>query len=420
MWMTASSGCCAASRACCAAPVGMHRYPCLLPDAVPTILAVGGHLKNDVALSVGREAFISQHIGDLETAEAMDAFERVIADFLDLYEATPAPSPTICTPITPRRAGRWSTRPRDGMPRICRCNTITHTWQPVSPITRLPGRPWASSGTGRATGRTARSGAGSSCWATLQVIRAWRICARFACRAATPPFTNRGGWPSPCCGNCWARRRSRAMTWRRCAPSTEQERAVLAQMLRRDFRSPVTTSAGRLFDGVAALVGLHQTITFEGQAAMALEFAADPYEQDAYPLPLIGADPIVLDWEPLLAALLADLRDEASTAIMAGRFHNCAGGSERRGRQGHRTTASRPQRRLLPESAADRAHCGAAGAGGVHGLAPPAGSAQRRRGEPGPACRRSGGVTQILGPLQGIIEVNDVFRSTRQSSRHSD
>jgi len=87
-------------------------------------------------------------------------------------------------------------------------------------------------------------------------------------------------------------------------------------------RCPVTTSAGRLFDGVAALVGLRQTITFEGQAAMALEYAADPYEQAAYLLPLIGADPIVLDWEPLLAALLADLRDGASTAIMSGRFHN--------------------------------------------------------------------------------------------------
>ena len=55
----------------------------------PTILAVGPHLKNTVALSVDRQVFISQHIGDLETAEAMNAFERVIADFLRLYEATP-------------------------------------------------------------------------------------------------------------------------------------------------------------------------------------------------------------------------------------------------------------------------------------------------------------------------------------------
>jgi hydrogenase maturation protein HypF len=103
---------------------------------------------------------------------------------------------------------------------------------------------------------------------------------------------------------------------------TNVEQNVLAQMLRRDFRSPVTTSAGRLFDGVAALLGLHQTVSFEGQAAMALEFAADPHERSGYPLPLRGTGPIILDWEPLLDALLEDLRNGVPGAMMAARFHN--------------------------------------------------------------------------------------------------
>ena len=68
---------------------GYAPLPVTLKDAAPTILAVGAHLKNTVALSVGRQVFISQHIGDLETPEAMAAFERVIADFLRLYEAHP-------------------------------------------------------------------------------------------------------------------------------------------------------------------------------------------------------------------------------------------------------------------------------------------------------------------------------------------
>jgi hydrogenase maturation protein HypF len=57
-------------------------------------------------------------------------------------------------------------------------------------------------------------------------------------------------------------------------------------MLRRGLNAPVTTSAGRLFDGVAALLGLRQTVSFEGQAAMALEFACAPGVEDAYPFPL--------------------------------------------------------------------------------------------------------------------------------------
>ena len=68
---------------------GYAPLPVTLSEPVPTLLAVGAHLKNTVALSVGRQVFISQHIGDLETPEAMNAFERVIADFLRLYEATP-------------------------------------------------------------------------------------------------------------------------------------------------------------------------------------------------------------------------------------------------------------------------------------------------------------------------------------------
>ncbi len=68
---------------------GYAPLPVLLKDAVPPILAVGPHLKNTVSLSVGRQAFISQHIGDLETPEALAAFDNVIADFLRLYEVTP-------------------------------------------------------------------------------------------------------------------------------------------------------------------------------------------------------------------------------------------------------------------------------------------------------------------------------------------
>jgi hydrogenase maturation protein HypF len=69
---------------------GYAPLPVRAPQPLPTILGVGAHLKNTVALSVGAQIFLSQHIGDLETAPALAAFERVIADFLHLYEANPA------------------------------------------------------------------------------------------------------------------------------------------------------------------------------------------------------------------------------------------------------------------------------------------------------------------------------------------
>src|SRR5690606_11972072 len=68
---------------------GYAPLPVTLAEPVPDLLAVGGHLKNTIALARGRDVFVSQHIGDLESAEAERAFERVIADFVRLYASRP-------------------------------------------------------------------------------------------------------------------------------------------------------------------------------------------------------------------------------------------------------------------------------------------------------------------------------------------
>jgi hydrogenase maturation protein HypF len=144
------------------------------------------------------------------------------------------------------------------------------------------------------------------------------------------------------------------------------ERRLLAQMLAKGLNTPVTTSAGRLFDGVAALIGLHQEVSFEGQAAMALEFAADEREAGAYPLPISTfplahspAPPLILDWQTLLEAVLSDLRSGVSAGIMAARFHNAlvetiAAVARAVGQRRVALTGGCFQNRLLTERTADR------------------------------------------------------------------
>jgi hydrogenase maturation protein HypF len=106
------------------------------------------------------------------------------------------------------------------------------------------------------------------------------------------------------------------------------ERQVLLSMLERGVHCPVTTSAGRLFDGVAALLDLHQRCSFEGQAAMALEFACDESVEDAYPIDVSGGSaapgrpPWVVDWTPLVEAVVQDVRKVVAPAVIAARFHN--------------------------------------------------------------------------------------------------
>ena len=358
---------------------GFAPLPILLKEEVPTILAVGAHLKNTVALSVGRQVFISQHVGDLETPEAMAAFERVIADFLRLYEATPVAiahdlHPDYLSTKWAEERGTEQRRSREREQRsgsthlstsaplhLCISSvfsTITPTWRPVSRRTRWMGRRWASPGTGRATAPTARSGAGSFCWAMRPGSRGSRTCGRSGCPAATQPSTSRGAWRLRCCGSCMAKPRWRWTISRLSEPLRLRSGASWGRCLSRGVHAPVTTSAGRLFDGVAALIGLHQRVSFEGQAAMALEFVTDERERGTYPLALVEgseagpgnadrrpltteregvsmgrdaargmrncSDPLstVIDWQPLVEAVLADVRRGVAAGIIAGRFHN--------------------------------------------------------------------------------------------------
>jgi hydrogenase maturation protein HypF len=73
---------------------------------------------------------------------------------------------------------------------------------------------------------------------------------------------------------------------------------------------------------VAALCGLPGVINFEGQAAMALEFAADHDCEEAYPFPLTGEEPAVADWEPMIRAILADRTAGVPLGRVSARFHN--------------------------------------------------------------------------------------------------
>jgi hydrogenase maturation protein HypF len=119
------------------------------------------------------------------------------------------------------------------------------------------------------------------------------------------------------------------------------ELKVLLESLARPRLNPRTSSMGRLFDAVAALCGLPTEISFEGQAAMALEFAADPECQEAYPLPLVGGmwnmvggephmppttdhlpPPAMGDWEPMVRAILADVAAGQPVGRTSARFHN--------------------------------------------------------------------------------------------------
>jgi len=102
-----------------------------------------------------------------------------------------------------------------------------------------------------------------------------------------------------------------------------EEQTAFRQMLSRNLNSPLTSSCGRLFDAVAALVGLRDIVSYEGQAALELEQIAAEGEEGEYPFAVQGeAETFVIDWRPLLQALVDDLLAGVDAARVSARFHN--------------------------------------------------------------------------------------------------
>ncbi len=339
---------------------GYAPLPVAVAEDLPVILAVGAHMKTAVALGFGGRVFLSQHIGDLETPEAMNAFRRVIADFLRLYEARPALVVHDLHPGYPSTlwAKEWAVT--HGIPSFAVQHHHAHLASCLAENSAAgPALGVAWDGTGYGTDGTVWGGefldgdaGGFTRFAHLRPFRlpGGEAAVREPRRAALAVLFEVFG------GDALSREDLPPV--RTFSPN---ERTVLAQMLETGLNAPLTTSAGRLFDAVAALLGLSQRTRYEGQAAMALEAAADPREDGAWPFPLVlreGA-PAVLDWEPLLHALLEDLGNRVDARRLAARFHNSlvdgiVRTAEAAGEEHVALTGGCFQNRFLLERAAER------------------------------------------------------------------
>jgi hydrogenase maturation protein HypF len=103
---------------------------------------------------------------------------------------------------------------------------------------------------------------------------------------------------------------------------TGSEPALLRQMLEKRIRCPRTSSVGRLFDAVASLLGIRDRVSFEGQAAMELEFQIAENETDCYEYRIRDGEPMIVDWEPMIRKILDEVRTHVPNPVIAAKFHN--------------------------------------------------------------------------------------------------
>ena len=290
---------------------GYAPLPVQLARSMKSILALGAHLKNTVALGVGANVFISQHIGDLETEPAHAAFARSAADLPRLYETKPELIVCDMHPdyLSTKHAAQL------GFP----VRAVQHHWAHIAAcmaenelVGPLLGVSWDGTG----------YGGDGTIWGGefLAVSENGFTRAAYLRQFSLPGGEAAVKEPRRCALGLLYEIFGEEL-WEKhelLTAFTTSELPLLRQMLAKQLNAPLTSSAGRLFDAVAALIGLRSGAGFEGQAAMELEFAITPGIEETYPFNLRDGSPFVIDWQPAIIQLI---QDEA-VGTVAAKFHN--------------------------------------------------------------------------------------------------
>ncbi len=248
--------------------------PLRLAGHAPPMLAVGAELKNTVGVAAGHRAWLSQHIGDLGALETLQAFERAAEQLTTFFQIDPEhvavdPHPSYATHAWARRHHRERLRPVQHHHAHAAALLAEHGLgaDEVALVVTFDG-------TGYGTDHTVWGG---------EVLLASQAAAGRAAHLATVPLPGGDSAVTNPARMALAQLWAAGIAWDRSLPCvaalSDGERELLRRQLDRDVACVPTSSAGRLFDAVSALLGVRQRITYEGQAAIELEWLADAWSQ---------------------------------------------------------------------------------------------------------------------------------------------
>jgi hydrogenase maturation protein HypF len=301
---------------------GFAPLPVQLAEEMPVLLGVGAHQKNTVALSVGRQVFLSQHIGDLETAQASMAFESVVESLEELYDVKPQ---TVACDLHPNyvssgyanRVCAQPVRVQHHYAHVLSCMAENEVKAPALGVA-WDGSGWGTDGTVWGGEFLKIDEYGYTRVARLRPLRlaGSERAVREPRRCGLSVLLDALG------EDIYEREELNPVH-----AFSAAERKIVATMLRQGLNSPWSSSVGRLFDAVASLIGVRQIARHEGQAAMELEWLATQSEDSGVydfeiTAPANDAGPAELDWTPMVREIVAGVARKTKPEAMARRFHN--------------------------------------------------------------------------------------------------
>ncbi|EHR49411.1 (NiFe) hydrogenase maturation protein HypF [Saccharomonospora marina XMU15] len=294
---------------------GYAPEPLSLPWVFPRpVLACGAEQKNTFCLAKDSYAFCSQHIGDLENYQTLKSFTESIEHFRGLFDIEPVAVAHDLHPdyLSTRYASQLRGVELVGVQHhhahIAACLADNSVAGPTIGV--------AFDGTGYGTDGTIWGG--EFLLATL---------AGFERAGHLEPVPLPGGQAA--IRQPWRMAASYLDSYRDLplellpvVRRNERQWRQVVSMARNGVNAPLTSSVGRLFDAVAAVLDIRDTVNYEGQAAIELEQHADPKELGSYPLLIGDGEPIRVCGARLVRAVVDDLLSGTGTEVVAARFHN--------------------------------------------------------------------------------------------------
>ncbi len=302
---------------------GYAPYPIKLPWEVPPMLATGAELKNTFCLANDRYAFLSQHIGDMENYETMQAFEEGVTHLSRLFRVQPELISYDLHPnyLASRIALQWAKE--QGLPSI----GVQHHHAHIAACMAEHGLSENTVVIGVSFDGTGYGDDGAI-WGG-EILLADYIGYERPYHLSYMPMPG---------GDAAVREPWRlALTWMKHAGLSWEESippvywakertgivgdrlTILERQLQSNLNTPLTSSMGRLFDAVSALIGVRQTVNFEAQAAIELESIADSNEHGLYDMNLREG---IIEAEPMIRALVSEFKAGISKSTISARFHN--------------------------------------------------------------------------------------------------
>ena len=272
------------------------------PGTPRPLLACGAELKNTFCLAKGERAWVSHHIGDLENYETLRSFSEGIDHFARLFAVAPE---VVAHDLHPEYLSTKYALELEGVELV----GVQHHHAHLAACLAEHGNPGPAIGAifdGTGYGLDGTVWGGELLYGDVAAFR--RVGALL---------------PVPLPGGARAIKQPWRMACAWLVASGIEPPAAwhpIAQLARSGLASPLTTSMGRLFDAVAALIGIRAEVNYEGQAAIELEAACQSSERGSYPVEVAG-DPLVIDPRETIRAVTADVAAGVSAGVIARRFH---------------------------------------------------------------------------------------------------